>query len=208
MLYSSLYLQGSIMLILKKFSQILISWIMLTSPLMALDYGNPVSHFGQGDIGIGLSVSNEGELVFIDYGVVEHDALRILTGNVEKEHAEGTVIGVGYRHQLGMTFDLFDQNFQTGILGYYSSGTVEEHGHDIDFSQIDLGIGATFEPVQHLLPYLVVALRQSMFDEESDTEVGIALGIDYGIGENFVVGAEYQPIFEEVETALFVEVIF
>ena len=196
------------MLILKKIPHILISWIMLTSPLMALDYGNPVSHFGQGDIGIGLSASNEGELVFLDYGIVEHDALRILTGNVEKEHAEGTVIGIGYRHQLGLTFDLLGQNFETGILGYYQSGTVEAHGEDIDFSQIDLGIGLTFELVEHLLPYFVVAWRQLEVDGETDDEVGIALGIDYGIGENFIVGVEHQTVFEEKETALFIELVF
>ena len=173
----------------------------------ALTSGNPISEQGAGDLGAGLSLSDDAVLIFGDYGVAENSTVRGFIGSLDLDGAKGTVYGAGYRHGLGIDFDLGGNKVETGALGYYTNGTLEVSGYEFSYSQIDLGAGATMEVAENMRPYLILAWRQVSVDSTSDSEVGFALGLDYGIDDNLKAGLEYHG-FDETETIVYVEYAF
>ncbi len=137
--------------------------------------------------------------------------------------ADGSEVGVGYRHKIMDAFNLGDQPVRLGILGTFRLGESDDAAGDLEFRQIDLGFGGAFTPVEKLNAFAVAIYRRIDveggvtvnpagnvvgFAGGDETDIGVVVGAEYWLAENGVLGIELHVGFDDDDFAIFGEVKF
>jgi len=189
--------------------------LLFTSPAHAIILGNPAPNFKAGDIGVGVALDDIRETLFLDIGISEPGTLQVLVGNFEVNQVEGSEFGVGYRHDTGASFNLFEQDFKMGGLASFRRGTIEIEGtsEEFAFSQLYIGFGAAITPVDNLNVYAAGIYERLSGEatnpvtgkkiDTTESGIGLLLGAEYWLGENIVGGLEMHPGLEDDEIAIF-----
>lgn len=191
----------------------------------ALLIGNPAPDFAQGDFGAGAAFSDDRLTLFLDFGITDDGTLQGQVSDLDFDGgAEGTELGIGYRHKLPGTIDLGDVPLRLGILGSYRFAEIESGvGVDFDYSLIQVGVGGSITPVEKLNAFAAaiyerfeteVVVRNPFFPGQTtrrtvtDTNVGLSVGAEYWIAESFVAGLEIHPGLEDDDITIFGEFKF
>ncbi len=184
--------------------------------------GNPAPDIASGEFGLGLGLSDNRETLFADIGLSDAGTLQILFGNVEiGPIADGSEVGVGYRHKIMEAFNIGDEPVRLGILGTFRLGESDDAAGDLEFKQIDLGFGGAFTPVEKLNAFAVAIYRRIDVEGSTvnpagkavgfagdDTDIGVVVGAEFWLAENGVLGIELHVGFEDDDFAIFGEVKF
>jgi hypothetical protein len=183
----------------------------------ALYLGNPAPDFKRGNFGLGLSLSNDRETAFADYGLSDAGTVELQVGDLDVGASHtGLEVGLTYRHKLGQPFKLGQFPVTLGVLGGYRVARVSNPGGDLNFNQIHLGLGGAFTPVQHLNVYGALIYERAKADtvlplgkiSGTETNLGVSLGTEYWITPSIVAGLELHPGLDDDGLAIFGEFKF
>ena len=178
---------------------------------LATTYGNPAPQFNKGDLGPGISLSDDRETLFLDWGVSDPGTLRFLLGVVDLGGDDGTEFGIGYRHKFSENVDVGDASLQLGALGMFRMGEADNNS-DVEFNQLDLGFGGAFSPVENVNAYGIAIYRRTEVENRnnsvSDTDVGVVLGAELWISDGLVVGGELHLAIDDDDFGFFAQFKF
>lgn len=184
-----------------------------STPAWALLLGNPGHSFKGGEFGVGLGLGDNREEVTFNIGIKSAGVIDLFLAFEDTALlVERDEVGIGYRHNLGKGFTLAGLKIQLGALGQYRQGTLKSFGQESDYSLIDLGVGGYFTPITDLNIYAAGIYERFQFEaavggvkaSQSDTNLGLMVGVDYQFSNSFLGGAEIHPRLEDKELIIYV----
>lgn len=197
------------------------------APAQAMRIGNPAPDIAQGDFGLGATFSDERAGVFLEFGITDAGTLEALVNQLETgPGADGTEVGIGYRHKLNTNAKLGNMPLRLAVLGRYSQATIDVPGiggigSEFDYSLLQLGFGGAFTPVENLNVHGAVIYEQVELEEVitipffgtlrqpiKDTGLGLSGGAEYWVTPQIVVGGELHPGLFHNDVAVYGEFKF
>jgi hypothetical protein len=161
------------------------------TPAMATLYRNPIQDVRSGQMQAGFGLSRDLLTLFWDLGLGTNGTLNVDVGNFDVGAGSDTVIGVGYRHEIGRKAEVGSKSVRLAPFGMFHRFT------DLAVSQIDLGFGGSYPIEQQFNVFGGAVFRYTDATGGSDTRLGVLLGGDFRPVENWIVGAELHLGFEK-----------
>lgn len=173
-------------------------------PAHAIVFGNFSPEINSGESTIGIGLSDDQIAATYDLGIGQ-GVLGFVVGTLDPDPGiSGTEFGVSYKHKLGEIFKAGKYPVKMGVLGSLRRGQLEStfFGQTFkwDLTRLDLGLGASMNPVKNLYPFAGVLYERATYQfvepifgtktEVTDSGVGFMAGAEYWITPKFVAGAE------------------
>jgi hypothetical protein len=178
-------------------------------PAYALVLGNPGHSFKKGVYAAGVGLGDNRIEFLGNIGLGEAGVLDLFIASEDVSVlVERDEFGVGYRQNLGKEFTLAGMKMRLGILTQFRQGTISSAGQELDYQSFDLGVGGFITLLEGLNVYAAGVYERIEAEQNvtgvgvvsvTDTNLGLLVGVDFTIGESFMVGAEIHPRLEERE---------
>ena len=175
----------------------------MVNSAMATTYRNPAYSVGAGKMGGALLLSDPKLALMLDYGLSNEGTISGVFENMDIGFGEaGTGFGVNYGHIFSKTTISGKPSIIAG-LGRYTMGSVGGG----DYTQMDVGGGLSMALSKQANVYGLAAYRRFTWEytftffgvsqtvSVSEAEIGVALGGDYAVNNQFTVGGELHVGF-------------
>lgn len=173
----------------------------------ATTYGNPAPNINKGDLSPGIALSDDREELYLDWGLSEPGTLRFILGAVDLGNDNGTEIGVGYRHKITKRPQVGDAELRLGGLVVYRFGEAD-NTPGLEYNQLDLGFGGATSIADNLDVYGIAIYRRVELNSKSNSDVGVALGAEFALGDSLLVGGELHLAIENDDFGFYAQIKF
>lgn len=205
--------------------------LFLSLPCAAVWYGSPVPVLQEGELAVGVVVSDfnrkirgsaggkggsdsSRETIFGDYALSPVSAARLELSTVDLGNFRGTEFALGYRRRVGesRTIGPDDLPVYKGVFGSVRTASLSRDGENADFIQIDLGAGLVVLFSEEVSVYGggVLSLLDGTAagrDFEGDSTIGLFGGGEFALDKEMRLGGELHLLMES-GFALFFRYLF
>lgn len=205
--------------------------LLWSAPAYAVFYGPPVPDLKEGELAVGVAVTdinrkirvdgggtdnvdNSRETLLGDYGLSNASMLRLELSTVDLDELRGNEVAVGYRRRVGAVGRMGKEHMplHKGVFASLRSASLSEGGTDADFLQLDVGAGAQLIVNRTVSIYAggVFSLLDGTIENrgfEGDSNVGLFGGAGFNLEENMRLGGELHMLMDS-GFALFFRFVF